>query len=191
MRKRLCCAIVMLSILSGCSAVEFRDGTLLPLAGTILENVRPLVEMGLTAAVIDGVVSDEDAIATRALVDRLAAALKAGDLRAALAVDWDDIERWATLGVERLLKEEKISEGVATVLLQRIVNLRDLLFSLGAPMTTIRCEARAIRDASTTVGGAPALVGMTTPPMTELWIHNRPRAALGLPLLTEVPNDAR
>jgi len=121
----------ILLVAAGCTGVQVRDNILMPLASEIFEHVYPEIELGLADAVEDGDLSQEGADLLLAQADALREALRGQDRTAILAFDWNALEGWAARGVQRMIDDGTISPGVATSLLQRLVNLRELLAELG------------------------------------------------------------
>jgi hypothetical protein len=184
MKKKYFLACLLLMV-AGCTGVQIRDNVLLPLASEIYEHVYPQIELGLADAVQDGDLTQEGADLLLAQADALREALRGQDRTQILAIDWNSLEAWAARGVQDMIDDGTISPGVATSLLQRIVNFRDLLAELGVRFAM--GGTRPIYSTTETVGGKPAFVGFMPRvrlDWTPLDRHNEPRRALGLPEVT-------
>lgn len=177
--------ILLLLLLTSCVGIAARDEIMMPLAERIYSKVREHVLIGINDGFEKGDVTEARAKLVMDADEALLAALKAGDRAAATAVDWSLLEPWATRGVKRMIADGVISEGVATSLYQRIVNMRDLLVQLGTRLSLgwPSGGTRARRFGPWYCGQYPRL-SLT---WTRLTPHNRPRIQLGVAPLTKVP----
>lgn len=142
-RNRLlaCLASLTLLALASCAGVRARDDALLPIAKNVYENVRSDISRGIADAVEDGDLDAAGAAAARALADRLGSILDSGDRSRLVGFPWPDLESLAVRGVQDMIDDGEVSEGVATVLLQRIVNFRDVLAELGRRVSIVTSGA--------------------------------------------------
>ncbi len=153
-------ASLTLLALAACAGTKARDDALLPIAKNVYQNVRTDIDRGIADAVEDGDLTEGAAAHVAVLADRLGEILDSGDRSLLASFPWPTLETYAVRGVQDMISDGDVSEGVAIVLLQRIVNFRDVLARLGA---------RVSFTALTSIDGALPL----TP-------HNAPRAALGV-----------
>lgn len=177
--------ITLLLVTAGCTGVQVRDNILMPLASEIYEHIYPQIELGLADAVQDGDLTQEGADLLLGQADALREALRGQDRSQVLAIDWNALEAWAARGVQDMVDDGTISPGVATSLLQRIVNFRDLLSELGVRFAWD--GSRPIYSTTELTGGRPTFTGYATKvrlDWTPLDRHNAPRRALGLPEIT-------
>lgn len=177
--------VILLLLLSSCTGIAIRDEVMMPLATRIYKKVREHVLIGLNDGLEKGNVTEAQAKLVLDADLELLTALKAGDRAAACAVDWSLLEPWATRGVLQWVTDGVISEGVATSLYQRIVNMRELLVQLGTRLSLAWPSGgtRACRIGRHYLGQYPKL-SLT---WTRLTPHNRPRIQLGVAPLTTVP----
>lgn len=176
---------VLILLLSSCVGIAVRDEVMMPLAERIYKKVREHVLVGVNDGFEKGDLTEARAKLVLDADMALLGALEVGDRAAATAVDWSLLEPWATRGVQRWVADGLISEGVATSLYQRIVNMRDMLVQLGTRLTLGMPSGgtRACRIGRHYLGQYSRLSLSWTP----LVKHNRPRAQLGVELLAEVP----
>ena len=133
-RQRLLLAIlasVSALALASCAGVKARDNVLLPIANIVYENVRTDIDRGIADAVEDGDLTASAAASATALADSLGSILDSGDRAQLAGFPWLTLEAYAVRGVQDMIDDGEVSEGVATVLLQRIVNFREVLAELG------------------------------------------------------------
>lgn len=172
-------------LLVGCTATEVKDNILMPLAAKVFDHIMPQIEIGLADAVADGEMDQAAADYLMGEAQKLSEYLNQGLREDTSTIDWTSLEPWAARGVQVMIDDGTISPGVATSLLQRIVNFRDLLIELNSLISWNGTRARY--SETETVGGKPVFLGYE-PKLdlnwTELERHNRPRRALGLPEVT-------
>lgn len=177
--------VLTLALLSGCTAAEVRDNILIPLAAEVYEHIYIEIERGLADAVEDGDLTPEGAEFLLMEARAFREALRSGDLDRILDVPWNLLEPWATRGVQKLVDDGKISPAVATSLYRRIVNFRDLLKTLGTPVSWN--STRSTYSTEKVVNGDKVFLGFA-PKLDVTWTplqrHNEPRRALGVPELS-------
>lgn len=149
-------------LLSGCATQSLRNESIMPLAGGILEKVRPFALIGIDAAVSageEGATAEARESVSRA-IDDMTAALKAGDAEAARRVSWSLIEEWAMRGIDELVKSGEASPGVAKMLRQRVENLRELLEQMQLTVRVNWTGRRSTLSGLESIGGRPVLLSM-------------------------------
>ena len=129
-RTRMLAALTLLA-LSACAGVKARDHALLPVAKMVYVNVRADIDRGIADAVEDNDMTASAAASATALADQLGSVLDSGDRSQLAGFPWPALEAMAVRGVQDMIDDGEVSEGVATVLLQRIANFRDVLAELG------------------------------------------------------------
>ena len=127
---------IALLALASCAGVEARDHALLPVAQQVYVNVRSDIDRGIADAVEDNDLDAAGAAASTALADQLGSILDSGDRAQLASFPWPTLEARAARGVPDLIDHGDVSAGGATVLLQRIVNFRDVLATLGSRVST-------------------------------------------------------
>jgi len=188
-------AAVVLTVLgcSGCAGPKVRDDILLPTARSVYPRVRLDIERGIAAAQESTTITAAQADALVADVDRLQAALDEGNRAELALISWAPLEGMAVLGVQDRIAAGELSEANASLFYQRIVNFREALDRLAnrvAANIDTRNGARSV-TLQTTTGSFRVLSGYIPPDWDDddpawsrYYYHNRPRAALGLPLIT-------
>lgn len=177
-------SVTILAMFTGCAGVKARDHVLMPIAAQVYGNVRADIDRGIADAVEDGDLTATEAATVTGMADSLGSILDSGDRSQLSTVSWTLLEPYAIRGVQDRIDDAEVSEGVATVMLQRIVNFRDVLAELGQRVSFTPAGSVPQRIDGVLVGFRP-VVDLDWTPLTP---HNTPRAALGLPLLTEEPS---
>ncbi len=129
--RLLLAALAGVSLLAACAGVRARDDALLPIARNVYENVRADISRGIADAVKDDDLTAGAAAHLEVLADRLGEILDSGDRSLLRVFPWATLEGYAVRGVRDMIDDGDVSEGVAIVLLQRIVNFREVLAELG------------------------------------------------------------
>ena len=125
-------SVSILALASACAGVKARDNALLPIAKSVYESVRYNISRGIGDAVEDGDLDAAGATAATSLADSLGSILDSGDQARLAGFPWPTLEAYAVRGVQDMIDDGDVSEGVASVLLQRIVNFREVLAELGS-----------------------------------------------------------
>lgn len=183
----------MLALMFGCVGPQVRDSTLLPLANNAFPRVRDDIMRGVEASLEAGAMNQAVATELELDVAELGLALSAGDRARLKLVQWAPLEAMAVVGIQDRIADGELSEANATLFYQRLVNFRDVLDRLServAGTSFIRNKGRSVTV--TTGSGSfnlysgyiPGDWDSDDPTWSTYYYHNRPRAALGLPLIT-------
>lgn len=177
----------------GCAGSKARDEVLLPTARAVYPRVRADIDRGIETAQETGAINPAQAAGLIADADALQAALDLGDRAAIQLIPWAPLEGMAVLGVQNRVNNGELSEANASLFYQRIVNFRDAIDRLAQRVSTaIYTRNRGRSLTVNTTSGRYRVVDGYIPPgwdtddpvWSRYFYHNRPRAALGLPLIT-------
>lgn len=130
-QRFLFAALASVLLLAACAGVRARDDALLPIAKNVYQNVRTDISRGIADAVEDDDLTAGAAAHVEVLADRLGEILDSGNRSLLASFPWPTLEAYAVRGVQDMIDDGEVSEGVAIVLLQRIVNFREVLAELG------------------------------------------------------------
>lgn len=131
MRRNRLLACFTLLALASCAGIKERDQALLPIAKQVYSHVRSDIDRGIASAIDDGAFNQIDVMNATDLADQLGSILDSGDRSQLVEFPWPTLEALAVRGVQDMIDDGDITEGVANILLQRIVNFRNVLAELG------------------------------------------------------------
>lgn len=154
---KLTAFICLTLLLVGCTSTAIMDNILVPLAARVFDLIYPQIQAGLEDAVADGDLPQEAADYLLGEATKLRDLLHAGARAKVLEIDWLSLEPWAARGVQDMVDRGVISVGVATSLLQRIVNFRDLLTELSGVVHWN--GTRKIYSETESINGDPVFLG--------------------------------
>lgn len=187
MKKLFISLLILAIVLPGCIGIAARDKILMPTGEKIYSRIYNNIDRGLKDGIEDGDLTQAEADNLYSMADALGQAFEDNDRGALLAIDWATLESWALRGIQDLVDDGVISEGVATSLYVRLLNFRDLLSQLGNRIEFGMNSGgtRAARYCGVYFGQYSKMKWG----YTRLDKHNEPRRRLGVKELTELPPD--
>jgi len=126
--RRLALLLIVTALVAGCFGGLARDHVLVPAMALAFDGVEKSVHAGIADAVAAKELNTETAGILLAEMERLHAAIAAGDREALRGVDWPTLNTYATRGVTARVTKGELGVNGAKLHLRRIAKFNEAYF---------------------------------------------------------------